>query len=42
MIELQNVSRWYGEVIGVNDVTCTIGPGLTALLGVHITRKLKN
>lgn len=33
MISLQNVSRWYGQVIGVNDVSCEIGPGLTALLG---------
>lgn len=33
MIELQNASRWYGQVLGLNDVTCTIGPGLTALLG---------
>jgi ABC-2 type transport system ATP-binding protein len=33
MIELQNASRWYGQVIGLNDVTCTLGPGLTALLG---------
>lgn len=33
MITLENVSKWYGQVIGVNDVTCEIGPGLTALLG---------
>lgn len=33
MIELQHASRWYGQVIGVNDVTCTITPGITALLG---------
>ena len=35
MIELQGVSRWYGQVIGLNDVTCTIGPGVTALLGMN-------
>ena len=35
MIHLQNVSRWYGQVIGLNDVTCDIGPGLTALLGMN-------
>ncbi len=35
MITLQNVSRWYGQVIGLNDVSCTIQPGLTALLGVN-------
>lgn len=33
MIELINASRWYGAVIGINDVTCTLGPGVTALLG---------
>ena len=35
MIQLEGVSRWYGQVIGLNDVTCTIQPGLTALLGVN-------
>jgi len=35
MITLQNVSRWYGQVIGLNDVTCEIGPGMTALLGMN-------
>ncbi len=33
MIELNGVSRWYGNVVAVNDVTLTIGPGLTGLLG---------
>jgi ABC-2 type transport system ATP-binding protein len=32
-IELGNVSRWYGNVVAVNDVTMTIGPGVTGLLG---------
>lgn len=35
MIKLSYASRWYGEVIGVNDINCTIGPGLTALLGLN-------
>lgn len=35
MITLEHVSRWYGQVIGVNDVTCQIGPGVTALLGMN-------
>jgi ABC-2 type transport system ATP-binding protein len=35
MIEMHNVSRWYGQVIGLNDVSCEIGPGLTALLGMN-------
>ncbi len=33
MITCHNASRWYGEVIGLNDVSCEIGPGVTALLG---------
>lgn len=33
MISIDHASRWYGQVIGVNDVTCAIGPGITALLG---------
>jgi ABC-2 type transport system ATP-binding protein len=32
-IELRAVSRWYGDVVAVNDVTMTIGPGVTGLLG---------
>lgn len=35
MIELHEASRWYGQVIGLNDVSCTIGPGVTALLGMN-------
>ena len=33
MIQFTGASRWYGQVIGLNDVTCSIGPGITALLG---------
>lgn len=33
MIQLNRVSRWYGQVIGVNDVSCLIERGITALLG---------
>ena len=32
-IELRNVSRWYGNVVAVNDVTMSIQPGVTGLLG---------
>ena len=32
-IELRNVSRWYGNVVAVNDVTMSIGAGVTGLLG---------
>ena len=32
-IELRNASRWYGNVVAVNDVSCTLGAGITGLLG---------
>jgi ABC-2 type transport system ATP-binding protein len=32
-VELTSVSRWYGNVVAVNDVTMTLGPGVTGLLG---------
>ncbi|HTQ11628.1 MAG TPA: ABC transporter ATP-binding protein [Fimbriimonadaceae bacterium] len=35
MILLDHASRWYGQVIGLNDVSAQIGPGLTALLGMN-------
>ena len=33
MIVLENVSKFYGEILGVNRVTLTIGPGITSLVG---------
>jgi ABC-2 type transport system ATP-binding protein len=32
-IEVQGVSRWYGNVVAVNDITMSIGSGVTGLLG---------
>ena len=32
-IEFVRASRWYGPVIALNDVTTTVGPGVTGLLG---------
>src|SRR5215470_2850703 len=32
-VELTKVSRWYGNVVAVNDVTMSLGPGVTGLLG---------
>jgi ABC-2 type transport system ATP-binding protein len=32
-VELRNVSRWYGNVVAVNDVSFTLTPGITGLLG---------
>jgi ABC-2 type transport system ATP-binding protein len=33
VIQFQRASRWYGPVIALNDVTTTLGPGVTGLLG---------
>ena len=32
-IALRSVSRWYGNVVAVNDVSFELGPGVTGLLG---------
>jgi ABC-2 type transport system ATP-binding protein len=32
-IHLDAVSRWYGNVVAVNGMTMTVGPGVTGLLG---------
>jgi len=33
IIAADHVSKWYGQVIGLNDVTLTVPPGITGLLG---------
>ncbi len=33
VVATEHLSKWYGQVIGLNDVTVTIGPGVTGLLG---------
>jgi ABC-2 type transport system ATP-binding protein len=33
IIDARNVSKWYGQVIGLNDVTVAVPPGVTGLLG---------
>ncbi|KAB8163393.1 ATP-binding cassette domain-containing protein [Streptomyces sp. 3MP-14] len=32
-LHITNTSRWFGNVVAVNDITMTIGPGVTGLLG---------
>ena len=32
-IAIERVSRWFGGVVAVSDVTLAVGPGVTALLG---------
>lgn len=33
LIRFDDVSKWYGNVIGLNNVSLSIGPGVTGLLG---------
>jgi ABC-2 type transport system ATP-binding protein len=33
VVELEQVSRWFGNVVAVNDVTMHLGSGVTGLLG---------
>jgi ABC-2 type transport system ATP-binding protein len=33
IITFQEVSKWYGNVIGINKLSVAIGPGITGLLG---------
>ncbi|MEV6343492.1 ABC transporter ATP-binding protein [Actinoplanes sp. NPDC051851] len=32
-VDLTNVTRWYGNVVAVNDITMSLGSGVTGLLG---------
>ncbi|MFE5910289.1 ABC transporter ATP-binding protein [Streptomyces wedmorensis] len=32
-LHIDHVSRWFGNVVAVNDVTMSVGPGVTGLLG---------
>jgi ABC-2 type transport system ATP-binding protein len=32
-VDLTSVTRWYGNVVAVNDITMHLGPGVTGLLG---------
>ena len=33
IVAAEHVSKWYGQVIGLNDVTVSVPPGITGLLG---------
>jgi ABC-2 type transport system ATP-binding protein len=33
IVAADHLSKWYGQVIGLNDVTLTVPPGITGLLG---------
>jgi ABC-2 type transport system ATP-binding protein len=33
IVQFNDVSKWYGNVIGVNKLSVEIGPGVTGLLG---------
>ena len=32
-IRMDGLSKWYGQILGVNQITADIGPGVTGLLG---------
>jgi ABC-2 type transport system ATP-binding protein len=34
-LAFDHVTKFYGAVIGVNDVSCRVGPGITGLLGAN-------
>ena len=34
-LAFEHVTKFYGPVIGVNDVDCRVGPGITGLLGAN-------
>jgi ABC-2 type transport system ATP-binding protein len=33
MVVVDDVSKWFGDLVAVSEVSCSIGPGVTALLG---------
>ena len=33
IVTAEHLSKWYGQVIGLNDVTLTVPSGITGLLG---------
>src|SRR4051812_36929158 len=33
IVVAEHLSKWYGQVIGLNDVTVSVPPGITGLLG---------
>jgi ABC-2 type transport system ATP-binding protein len=33
ILSAENLSKWYGQVIGLNDVSVSVPPGITGLLG---------
>ena len=33
VVTTDHLSKWYGQVIGLNDVTLAVSPGVTGLLG---------
>jgi len=35
LLEARRLSKWFGEVIAVNDVTLSLGAGVTGLLGLN-------
>ena len=34
-VALDHVSKWYGQVIGINDISIAIDGGVTGILGMN-------
>lgn len=34
-LRMENLTRWYGHVLGVSAITAELGPGITGLLGLN-------
>jgi len=35
LLSFEHVTKFYGPVIGINDISCRVGPGITGLLGAN-------
>ena len=33
LVEVGNVSKWFGPLMALNDISLEIGPGITGLIG---------
>ena len=40
VVATDHLSKWYGQVIGLNDVSVEVGPGVTGLLGPNGARQV--
>ena len=41
-VALDHVSKWYGQVIGINDISIAIDGGVTGILGHEWRREINS